>query len=292
MAAGRGRGWAASRGPVHEASHPRRARKRAEATQEPTAPAPGGATGTLRGPRSTWPRVFRPLGSVSSTGRRREWFPPKGTRAPPRGPRVSPQAPRGSGIRARALGQAAQKETGRRGAWGSWVFPRDHCAPTKGPWMWTRQGERSGHIRRVPLSASSDKRRLGRATAGRRPGRCRGRAQRRGGARRGAVLPELPLNCPRFWNPINALSTRERKLTGMEREETPKMESTGKQLNPTAFQMHMIKSGKGREEFTLRTDFLSRHYDRTPTRGDNTDHTRFPPCSAAGSNSVTTFCES
>lgn len=96
MAAGRGRGWAASRGPVHEASHPRRARKRAEATQEPTAPAPGGATGTLRGPRSTWPRVFRPLGSVSSTGRRREWFPPKGTRAPPRGPRVSPQAPRGS----------------------------------------------------------------------------------------------------------------------------------------------------------------------------------------------------
>lgn len=132
-AAGRGRGWAASRGPVHEASHPRRARERAEATQEPRAPAPGGATGTLRGPRSTWPRVFRPLGSVSSTGRRREWFPPKGTRAPPLGPRVIPQAPRGSGIQARALGQAAQKETGRRGAWGSWVFPRDHRDPHEGP---------------------------------------------------------------------------------------------------------------------------------------------------------------
>ena len=105
------------------------------------------------------------------------------------------------------------------------------------------------------------------------------------------MLPELPLNCPRFWNPINALSTRERKLTGMETEEIPKMGSTRKQLNLTAFQMHMVNSGKGREKFNLRRDFLSRDYDHTPTRGDNTDHTRFPPCSGVGSSSVTTFCE-
>lgn len=227
MAAGRGRGWAASRGPVHEASHPRRARERAEATQEPTAPAPGGATGILRGPRSTWPRVFRPLGSVSSTGRRREWFPPKGTRAPllahVSSPRHHADPEYRPGLWARQLRR--KQAGGERGGPGSSLVTT--VPPTKAPWMWTRQGERSGRNRRVLLSASSDKRRLERATAGRRPGRCRGRAQRRGGASRGAVLPELPLNCPRFRNPMNALSTPERKLTGMEREETPKMESTG-----------------------------------------------------------------
>ena len=53
------------------------------------------------------------------------------------------------------------------------------------------------------------------------------------------------------------LSIREIKLTGMGREEIPKMESAQKQLNLTAFQMQKRSSQEGREKPTLRRDFAS-----------------------------------
>ena len=53
------------------------------------------------------------------------------------------------------------------------------------------------------------------------------------------------------------LSIREIKLTGMGREEIPKMECAQKQFNLTAFQMQTRSSQEGREKPTLRRDFAS-----------------------------------